>query len=246
MFGRSGGRTVPHCRSARCPDQLGIGNDEETGTFQLKPMSPAATFQRETLKGHVNVEGVILAAGLSTRAGTFKPALELGGKTMLLRCIEGMEEVCGRIIVVGGHEFEKLRASVEGNPKVVFVENSRYRLGMFTSVKAGLSLVRGERCLLLPVDIPLVPNEVYRRLLYAQGEVVIPSYHGRNGHPVCIAKNVIPHILSQPDETSLREVLRTLNCRTIDVDAEEILVDIDTPEDFESASMRLARHQSSH
>ena len=54
------------------------------------------------MPGQPHIEGVILAAGSSSRAGTFKPALRIGGRSMIVRCIEGMGEVCGRIIVVRG------------------------------------------------------------------------------------------------------------------------------------------------
>lgn len=189
----------------------------------------------------MKVEGVILAAGMSSRAGGFKPSFDLGGKTMIGRCVDGMQEVCERIIVVGGREFERLQALVEGYPNVACVKNPSYHIGMFTSVKAGLARVTADRCFVLPADIPLVPGAVYRKLLSLNAEAVIPSYRGRNGHPVCLSGNAIPFILLQPDESSLRETLRLLNSQTVDVGAEEVLVDIDTPEDYKSASLRIAR-----
>ena len=185
----------------------------------------------------MNVEGVILAAGLSSRAGGFKPSLELGGKTMIARCLEGMEEVCDRIIVVGGHEFERLCALVEGSPKVDCIENPHYQRGMFTSVKAGLGRVGADRCFVLPVDVPLVPRVVYERLLSVQADVVIPSFHGKSGHPVCLSSRVIPSILARPDESSLRDALHEMGFQIIEVEAAEILMDIDTPEDYRRARL---------
>jgi molybdenum cofactor cytidylyltransferase len=191
------------------------------------------------MTGDRSIEGVILAAGSSFRAGTFKPGLLIGGRPMIARCIEGMYDTCSRIIVVGGHEFGRLRALVEVIDRVECVENISYRKGMFTSVKAGMSRVRGERCFLIPADIPLVPPHVYRQLLASEADVVVPSYQGRNGHPVCLSGAVIPRILRAPDESSLRDVLRSIGMRSVEVDAEEILIDIDTPEDYEKACQRV-------
>jgi molybdenum cofactor cytidylyltransferase len=185
------------------------------------------------------IEGVILAAGMSSRAGGFKPGLAIGGKPMLARCIEGMSNVCGRIIVVGGHEVERLRSLVANLHGVVCVENPSYRKGMFTSVKAGLAMVRADRCFVLPVDIPLVPASVYRTLLAIDADIVVPAYRGRNGHPVCLSKTVLPRILSEPDDSSLREAIRALGVCTVDVDAEEILMDVDTPQDYEAICRRI-------
>lgn len=195
------------------------------------------------MPGQPTIDGVILAAGLSSRAGTFKPALQIGGRSLIGHCIEGMSDICSRIIVVGGHEFGILRSLVEGIAKVECVENPLYYRGMFTSVKAGLSQIHGDRCFILPVDIPLVPPRVYRQLLSVEADVVIPSFHGRNGHPVCLSVAILPRILGEPDESSLRDALRSIGFRTIDVDTEEILTDIDTPEDYELALQRAEGHK---
>jgi molybdenum cofactor cytidylyltransferase len=192
------------------------------------------------MTGETGIEGVILAAGSSFRAGAFKPGLLIGGAPMIVRCVEGMYDTCRRIIVVGGHEYERLRGLVNGMERVECVENISYRKGMFTSVKAGISRVRGERCFLIPVDIPLVSPQVYRQLLACNADVVVPSFQGRNGHPVCLSRAVIPRILREPDESSLRDVLKRVGIRAVAVDAEEVLIDIDTPEEYARACQRVA------
>ncbi|MEW6510111.1 MAG: nucleotidyltransferase family protein [Bacteroidota bacterium] len=192
------------------------------------------------MAGEKSIEGIILAAGSSFRAGTFKPGLLIGGKPMIALCIEGMYDTCRRIIVVGGHEFEQLRSLVEGIDRVECVENVSYQKGMFTSVKAGVSCVRGERCFLLPADIPLVPPRVYQQLLTFDADVVVPSFQGRNGHPVCFSSAIIPRILREPDESSLRDVVKSVGIRAVEVDAEEVLIDIDIPEDYDRVCQRVA------
>jgi molybdenum cofactor cytidylyltransferase len=186
------------------------------------------------------IEGVILAAGSSFRAGAFKPGLPIDGVPMIVRCIEGMYDSCSRIIVVGGHEYQRLRALVNGMNGVECVENISYKKGMFTSVKTGVSRVRGERCFLLPADIPLVPSRVYRQLLACDADVVVPSFQGRNGHPVCLSRAVIPRIIREPDESSLRDVLKSAGLRLVAVNAEEVLIDIDTPEEYARVCQRFA------
>jgi molybdenum cofactor cytidylyltransferase len=144
------------------------------------------------------------------------------------------------MIVVGGYEFDLLRSLVERIDNVECIHNTSYQKGMFTSVKIGLSHVRGERFFVLPADIPLVPRRVYEQLLSADADIVIPSFRGRNGHPVCCSRAVIPRILREPDETSFRDALSAIGFRTVPVDAEEILIDIDTPEDYERVQQRIA------
>ncbi len=186
-----------------------------------------------------SIEGVILAAGMSSRAGGFKPELPIGGKPVLIRAIEGMAGFCGRIIVVGGHEIGRIRLLVKDLNAVECVENSAYQKGMFTSVKAGLAAVSADRCFLLPADIPLVPPDVYQSLLSIDADIVIPVFRGVKGHPVVLSRAILPKILSQADDSSLREVIRALGCRLVEVDSEEILIDVDTPEEYESACRRF-------
>ena len=190
-----------------------------------------------------SVEGVILAAGFSSRAGAFKPALPIGGKPMIRYCIDGMSAWCRRIFVVGGHEFGRLQALVSGIPGVECIENPDYNKGMFASVKAGLSRVSADRCFVLPADIPLVPPSVYRALLSVEASAVVPTFHGRNGHPVCLSRALIPRILEQADGSSLKEALQSIGFSTIEVEAEEILLDIDSPEDYSSVCRRIAAQQ---
>jgi molybdenum cofactor cytidylyltransferase len=151
-----------------------------------------------------------------------------------------MAGICRRIIVVGGYRFAELHSLVENVGGAECIENPSYQKGMFTSVKRGLSCVQGERCFVLPVDIPFVPPRVYERLLSVEADVAIPSFGGKNGHPVCCSRAILGRILREPDGSSFRDVLREIGFRTVPVDAEEILVDIDTPEDREEVQKRFA------
>ena len=162
----------------------------------------------------------------------------IGGKPMLARCVEGMSAVCRRIIVVGGFELDRIRTIVQGFESVECVENPDYEKGMFTSVRVGLAMSRGERCFVLPADIPLVPEVVYRKLLAVDADIVVPTFKGKNGHPLVLSAGIIPRILREPDESSLRNIIRTIGFDTIEVEAEEILLDIDTPEDYQRILQR--------
>ena len=95
--------------------------------------------------GTQTIEGVILAAGLSTRSGRWKMGLPLGDRTVLQRCVEGMLDVVDRIWVVTGWQADRVESMLQGYPKVDTVLNPGYRRGMFSSVQAGLAQVRARR-----------------------------------------------------------------------------------------------------
>jgi len=189
----------------------------------------------------MDIDGVILAAGESTRAGAFKMALEIDGKTVIERCIEGMRTVCGRIIVVGGFAIERITKILGDYPHVEIVFNKDYKQGMFTSVKIGISDVHAQAFFLTPGDYPLIGGNVYRKMLEADDDIVIPTYNGRKGHPVLMRSHLIVQILAKPDSYNLRDFTRAKGYSTIAVDDEAILLDIDTIEDYERMKERFER-----
>ena len=119
------------------------------------------------------VDAVVLAAGLSSRVGTYKMALDIHGKTVIERCIEGMYDICENIIVVGGYKVENIITILAKYEKVHVVFNKDYKLGMFSSVKEGIRHVKEEKFFFTPGDYPLVSIEVYETLLRASGEIII-------------------------------------------------------------------------
>ena len=186
----------------------------------------------------LSCEGVILAAGLSTRAGCPKMELPLGDKVVIQRSVESMAGVVSRVIVVVGWGAERIRQLLAPYNQVEIVPNDDFRAGMFSSVKAGIAHVQAESFFLLPGDHPLVRVETYRRLLMAGGEIAIPSFRGRKGHPVLVASRLIPEILAEPGESSLREYIGRVGFTLVDVPDEGVTLDIDTMDDYRSALQR--------
>jgi len=184
------------------------------------------------------VEGVILAAGLSTRSGPYKMALPLGDRTVIQRSVESMYDVVDRIWVVVGWQAEQVRALLAPYLKVACVLNAAFRQGMFSSVKAGLAHVSAPRAFLLPGDCALVQPDTYTQLLSVQADIVIPTYGGRKGHPVLFGHRVIPEILALPDDAILRDYIRAKGFATLEAEDDAVVLDLDTPEDYETLRAR--------
>ena len=191
------------------------------------------------------VEGVVLAAGLSSRSGQYKMTLPLGDKTVIEKSMEGMYELVSRILVVVGWNAERIRSLLGAYHKVEFVLNEDYRAGMFSSVKAGMAHVGAPRFFLLPGDHPLIGAEVYSRMLATTGDIVIPTFEGRKGHPVLFSSQLIPEILCYPNSATLRDYIRMKGHTEVEVEQEGILIDLDTPEDYRALLTRY-RLKSEH
>jgi len=181
----------------------------------------------------LSIDGVILAAGFSERAGQFKPALDLGGKPLLVRCVESMTDVCDRIIVVAGFNFDRITELIGHLAKVSVVINEKYELGMFSSVRRGIREVIGDRFLIIPGDQPVVKTVTFRQLLAVDDDIVIPRYNGKKGHPVLFKSNLIPEILAMSDTAILRNFIHSNEAIIIDVDDPGIGMDVDSLQDYE-------------
>ena len=178
------------------------------------------------------MDGVILAAGKSTRAGCFKPERIVAGEPLLLKTLQGLRTICSRIIVVAGHNAERVEQLLQGQSGVELALNENYETGMFSSVQCGVARVKTDRFCITPVDCPQSSLEAVRLLAKARGDVVIPVYSGRRGHPVVLGQRMIAEILAEAQDSNLRAVLRRQDCVEVQVPHGEVLLDLDTPEDF--------------
>lgn len=185
------------------------------------------------------VDGVLLAGGCSSRAGRIKMEAWIGGRPLLLWGLDAMAAACGRVIVVAGARADLVRRLVSGRPQVELVVNEDFASGMLSSVQAGARCVRSPRFFLLPGDMPLVRPEVFRRLLALEGDVVVPACDGRRGHPVLLARSLIPGILAEPAGSSLGAFLRRRGNAVVETGDPGVLSDLDTPEDLERADAAL-------
>jgi molybdenum cofactor cytidylyltransferase len=193
----------------------------------------------------ITIEGVILAAGFSSRAGTFKMELPFGEKTLIERAIDGMIDTCSRVIVVGGYRIERIRKITKKYPIVQVVLNRHYEKGMFSSVQEGVRHVEGDCFFMMPGDYPLITKDVFQKLKNAMESsnsnihVFLPTFKGRKGHPVLIRKIVKDRIVQEPVDSTLKAVINRNNCTLVEVGHEGILMNVNTMEDYEKAKKCL-------
>lgn len=180
----------------------------------------------------MNVDGIVLAAGLSSRMGKYKMSLNLGNKTVIESCIESMYDLCSKIIVVGGYNYKIIWQILKPYKKVKIVLNPCYMEGMFSSIKLALKDVTAERFFLIPGDYPVIKKETYEKMIKCKEDIVIPIYEGKKGHPVLINSSLIDNILNDTNYKSLRDFIKYYGFTTFETKDEGILMDIDTIEDY--------------
>ena len=90
--------------------------------------------------------------------------------------------------------------------------------------------------LLLPADHPTVKPDVIRAILAAAANhaIVVPVHQGRRGHPTWLAWSHVAGIRALPSDRGLNSYIRanSESVREIEWPSDEILRDLDTPEDY--------------
>ena len=174
--------------------------------------------------------------------GSPKALLELGGETFLDRLILVFGQVCEPVIVVLGHEPQRVRTGLRCADLAQLVWNPDYRQGQLTSLQHGLAEVSPESTgvLFTPVDYPAVLPSTVAQIVRLFRErkpnelLAIPRFGGRRGHPVCAARELIPEFMALPAEARARDVIHRHREQTVyaDVDDPAILDDVDDPEAY--------------
>ena len=180
---------------------------------------------------------LIVAAGMSSRMGDFKPMLNIGSISIAQRVVATFHQAgVEKIVMITGYNAVMLERHLSGNG-IVFLRNEDYRTTqMFDSVCIGLRYLRDkcDRVLFTPVDIPLFTAATVRALMETDAELACPAVGEETGHPTLISASLIDAILSDSGDQGLRGALERCGAvmRRVPVDDRGILHDADTPEDY--------------
>ena len=186
--------------------------------------------------------GLILAAGLSTRMGDFKPLMPFRGKTLIENTVDSVfSSGAQQVVVVTGHraeELEPLLAEKYGS-RVILTRNPDFATtDMLHSIRTGCAcLPECDAFFLMPGDMPVVRESTFRKILAQRDgtlSVIFPTLDGYRKHPPLVDYRLIPEILAFGGDGGLRQFWKEREAiiRTVPVDDEGVWVDLDTREDY--------------
>lgn len=192
------------------------------------------------IKPPKNVSSVVLAAGKSTRMGTQKLLLPYQKTTIIESIIQKLNasNTHQTIVVIGSHKSE-IKAKLE-NSSILLIENLHYDKGMLSSVQTGILSVdlTSDAVLIALGDQPMITTELVNRLIAVFNKsdkgIIVPVFNGKRGHPVLISRTYFSNVNNLNPEIGLRALLAEFNddVLEISVQSEDILIDIDTREDY--------------
>jgi molybdenum cofactor cytidylyltransferase len=120
---------------------------------------------------------------------------------------------------------------------------------MFSSVVTAVESLKAESgaFFMLPVDIPLVRRESVELLVRSYGStgkgIIYPAFRGLRGHPPLISASYRDSILSWQGDGGLKGLLMQYEADAVTVETgdEGVLLDMDTPEDYERLQKSMQR-----
>jgi molybdenum cofactor cytidylyltransferase len=185
--------------------------------------------------------GLIIAAGLSGRMNSFKPLLEINGKSFIQIITEKLLSFCNEVIIVTGFNSAKIIDELGGknlSDKCRVVFNKDYEKGMFSSLKCGLNNSESSWYLYHFIDQPSLGNDFYldfSKQISDKYNWIQPVNKGRKGHPILFDRFVSSMIASADDTVNLRDLSRNKDIKKYywEYNSENIFEDIDKPEDYQ-------------
>jgi molybdenum cofactor cytidylyltransferase len=185
------------------------------------------------------ISAVVLAAGKSRRMCEQKLLLPLGEGTVI-SCIvdEVLAGPVDEVLVVVGNDREGIEQALAGR-RVKFVDNPDADGDMLSSVRCGLTaLGQSEGILVVLGDQPGISRHVVTELIRtfggAGGQIIVPTFQGKRGHPLLFSVSYREEILRSFDEVGLRGLLQAHPeaVREVEVCSAEVLENMNLPDDY--------------
>ena len=196
----------------------------------------------------MKLAAVVLAAGASSRFGSPKQLLKMGGQNLVQRaCLLATEAGCSPVVVVLGAHEEAI--CLEGLPSgVSLIRNPDWSQGMGTSLAMGVSAVSKfevDGVLILLADQPGISSKTLEEMkkAFASSEVTIVrcEYEKVFSPPALFAAKHLPELAQLKGEGGGSEVARKHRDSVATISTPEVVWDIDSPDIWEKFRLQGKR-----
>lgn len=188
----------------------------------------------------IEIEGFILVGGESSRMGTNKAMLSLGGRNFVERIRAALSSITTNTNLVGSTETRPEWPALPTIPDV------HVRWGALGGLHAALDACRAEWAAVVACDLPFVTGDLFVRLasLREHQDAVVPLQADGRRQPLCalyrasICRPLADAFIGER-QRSPRVLLEAVKTRFVAFeqlkdlkDAERFFVNVNTPEDY--------------
>jgi len=191
------------------------------------------------MTGASPIAGILLAAGLSSRAGPRNKLLAPMGGMPMIRCSAEnlLASRAAPVIIVTGHQRQAVEQALAGLDAAL-IHNPDYAEGMASSLSSGLSAVpeSAAGALIGLGDMPDVLPATMAALIDAfdpdaERQICRPAYQGRYGNPVLFSRGFFAAMAAIDGDRGAKDIVNSHEDWVVDVPVTDpgILVDYDNP-----------------
>jgi len=192
-----------------------------------------------------NVQGVVLAAGCSRRFGADKTLECIDGLPMAIKSALSLKSVVQNVLIIISENNTSLqKAAIKYGIKCV-INRTEFNSGIGSSISLAVRATPDANgwmfCL---ADMPFIKNHTYKMVLDAlnrDGNIVVPRFNGRSGHPVAFGKTFQDLLAEKTGDTGAQTIIKShLDSITyIETEDSGVLLDIDTELDLKKQRINL-------
>ncbi len=192
-----------------------------------------------------SVNGIILAAGLSTRMGRQKLLIQVHGIPVIARVVRAtLGSRLNRVVLVTGPGNSELLQSLrpdDTDERVLIAVNDRPEEGMSSSLKTGMMKIEKETpgVMVILGDQPFLTSAIINRLLdefkKRTDRIVAPVVEGRRSNPVIFPADLFQDLTMVRGDMGGKAVLQRNSARLVGIRMGDYYddTDLDTPEDLQ-------------
>lgn len=199
-----------------------------------------------SLEACEGLHALVLAAGASSRFGSIKQRVPIGGRPLLNTLVERAGEIAeGVLVVLGAHASEL--APMLRNSRASVLINRGWEEGLASSIRAGLARLPASctGAMLVLADQARVSAQDLRRLgaawLSQPDSIVAARFGAVTGAPAIFPRCVFPDLSELRGDVGARRVIERHVSRVICVPMPNAAFDLDTPQDLEALSASPSR-----
>ena len=194
---------------------------------------------------HSQIAAIVLAGGLSRRAGsTNKLLLPLGNEVLIVHSVEAaLTSLAEPVVVVTGHDAGRLREAL-GSRNVIYTHNIDYSEGQASSIRCGINALPldTDGALICLGDMPRVQPQHLNTLVesFTPNTISVPTCAGRRGNPVLFPARLFPQLNKLTGDIGGRELIDndSISVIEVEVNSDAIFYDVDHVKDLDGLTIQ--------
>ena len=186
---------------------------------------------------------ILLAAGASSRMGTIKQLLPWKGSVLINHMLEvACSSIATEVVLILGANAKEIKQVLVPQAGVSIIGNESWANGLGKSLSRGMEYIMEKHAgiaavLVMLCDQPLIEAGYLNRMITSfhegKGQIIATAYGDHKGVPALFSARYFTELQSLGNDFGARELLKKHQDEIYPLSAGNILLDIDTPQDYE-------------